>query len=87
MVNLFIVYVLDSWSREIGIKLTLGNCLFGAVKLTKYADFEKFENSGYSIEFDARLQLLTSSSEFGKNLSFLMINVSVSAKTNKTPRV
>ena len=30
-----------------------GNSLFGAVKLTKNADLDKYRCSGYSIRFDA----------------------------------
>ena len=33
---------------------TLRNCLFCAVNLTKYADYEKYGYSGYGIEFDRR---------------------------------
>ena len=35
---------------------TLGDCLFGEVKLTKSSDPEKFGYSGYGIRFDARSQ-------------------------------
>ena len=31
---------------------TLENCLFGAVKLTKNADIDKYGYSGYGIGFD-----------------------------------
>ena len=32
---------------------TLGNSLFGAAKLLKNADIDKYKYSGYGIEFDA----------------------------------
>ena len=32
--------------------LTLGNCLFGAVTLTKNAEIDKYKYSGYGIRFD-----------------------------------
>ena len=32
--------------------LTLENCLFGAVTLTKNADIDKYKYSGYGIGFD-----------------------------------
>ena len=35
VVNLFIVYELDTWSRDLSTDVTLKDCLFGAVKLTK----------------------------------------------------
>ena len=42
MVNVYIVYDYP----------TLENCLFGAVKLTKNADIDKYGYSGYGIGFD-----------------------------------
>ena len=33
--NLFIVYELDRWSKNLNPDFTLKNCLFGAVKLRK----------------------------------------------------
>ena len=33
--NLQISYELDTWSKYLNTDFTLGNCLFGAVKLTK----------------------------------------------------
>ena len=33
--------------------LQFGNSLFGAIKLTKNADFDKYKYSGYGIGFDA----------------------------------
>ena len=38
LVNLFIVYELDTWSRDLSKKLTLNNCFSEAVKLTKNAN-------------------------------------------------
>ena len=35
IVNLFIVYELDLWSRVLDTTFTLGGCLFGGAKLTK----------------------------------------------------
>ena len=40
-VNLYICYTLDRWSRDLDIDFTLGNCLFGSVKLNKNADLDK----------------------------------------------
>ena len=41
-VNLYIDYKLITWSRDLSTYFTLGNCLFGAVKLTKNADPNKY---------------------------------------------
>ena len=37
--------------RNLITNFTLGNCLFGSVKLTKNADLDKYKYSGYSIGF------------------------------------
>ena len=58
VVNLYISYELDTWSRDLNTDFTLGNCLFGAVKLTKNDDPDKYGHIGYGIGFDARSQFL-----------------------------
>ena len=42
IVNLFIVYELDSWPQDVDNNFTLGGCLFGGVKLTKNVDPDKY---------------------------------------------
>ena len=42
MVKLFIVYELDTWSRDWNTDFSLGGCLFGAAKLTKKTDKDKW---------------------------------------------
>ena len=54
MVNLFIVYEIDIWSRDLNAKFKLGDCMFGALKLIRNADPDKYWCSGYGIGFDAR---------------------------------
>ena len=41
IVNLHITYELHTWSKDLNTDFTLGNCLFGAVKLTNNADSDK----------------------------------------------
>ena len=53
VLNLFIAYKLDTWPRHLSTNFAIGDCLFGAIKLTKNDD-------GYGIGFDARPQLLLS---------------------------
>ena len=48
-VNLFIVYELDKWSQNLNADFTLKYFLFGAVKLTKNVDPDKYSHSGYGI--------------------------------------
>ena len=47
---------------------TLGDYLFGAVKLTKNGDPDKYGYIGYGIGFDAHSQFLSSNGEWGKNV-------------------
>ena len=52
IVNIYIVYKLSPNFND--FELALENCLFGAVKLTKNADIDKYKYSGYGIGLDAR---------------------------------
>ena len=51
VVNIYIVYEI-SMGINISNHLTLVNCLFGEVTLTKNADIDKYKYSGYRIGFD-----------------------------------
>ena len=42
VINLFIVYQLDMWLRVLKTDFTKKDCLFGAIKLTKNADSDKY---------------------------------------------
>ena len=52
-VNLYIVCELNIWSQDLNADFTLKDCLFGAVKLTKNANPNKYSYSGYGIEIDS----------------------------------
>ena len=52
VVNLFILYELDTCLGDLNTKFTLSDCLSGAVKVTKN-DFSNKYRCGYSIGFDA----------------------------------
>ena len=47
VVNVFIVYELDVWSQDLKAAFAPRDCLFGAVKLTKNANSDKYSYSGY----------------------------------------
>ena len=51
IVNVYIAYEISK-NINIGDCPTLENCLFGAVKLTKNTDIDKYGYSGYGIGFD-----------------------------------
>ena len=69
IVNVYIVYEI---SKNINISdyPTLENCLFGAVKLTKNADIDKYGYSGYGIGFDRRGSFSFPCTGLGKNVIF-----------------
>ena len=46
IVNLCINYRLYAWSKDLNTDFTLGNCLFGTVKLTRNADPDKYKYRG-----------------------------------------
>ena len=50
MVNIYIVYEINLWNYTYSSYPTLGNCSFGAVKLVKIADIDKYKSSGYGID-------------------------------------
>ena len=52
VLNIYIVHETTPGTKTSNI--TLENCLFGAVKLTKNADVDKYKYSGYGIGFDSR---------------------------------
>ena len=51
-VNIYIVYRLTPGVSNSGV--TLENCLFVAVKLTKNTDIDQYKYSGFGIGFDSR---------------------------------
>ena len=53
-INLFIVYDLDTWSRDLNSNFTLKDCFFGGVKFAENAHPEKYVYSSYVIGFDSR---------------------------------
>ena len=68
VVNLIIFYELDTWSRDLNANFTLRDCLFGAVKLTKNADPDKYSYSGYDIGFDSRPRFSYPDFDWSKNV-------------------
>ena len=78
IVNIYIVYELGASTSD-NNDLTLKNCLFGAVTLTKNADIEKYGYSGYGIGFDRRSSFSFPSGGFGQNVLIFGVDVSSSA--------
>ena len=46
VINLYISYTLGRQLRNLNTDFTLGNCLLGSVKLSKYPDLDKYKYSG-----------------------------------------
>ena len=79
IVNVYIVYEI---SKNINISdyPTLENCLFGAVKLTKNADIDKYGYSGYGIEFDRHGRFSFPGTRLDRNVIILGVDMSSSTK-------
>ena len=73
VINQYISDILDTWSRDLNTNFTLGNCLFGAMKLTKNADPDKYGCSGYGTGFNARLQFSLLGSSWGNFIVIVII--------------
>ena len=70
VVNLYITFELDTWSRDLNTDFTLDNCLFRIVKLTKSVNLDKYGYSGNGIGFEVRSEFSWRGSEWGKNVIF-----------------
>ena len=70
VINLHTPYTLAPQFRTLNTAFTLGNCLFGFVKLTENADLDKHKYSDYSTEFNSRSEFLFINGSYGKNVIF-----------------
>ena len=52
VINIYVVYKLDPISSTRNIDYTIQNALFGAMKITKNADYSKNDYTGYGLCFD-----------------------------------
>ena len=78
VVNIYIVYDLGA-SGSNDSDPSLKNCLFGAVTLTKNADIDKYEYSGYGIGYNRRSSFSFPGSGFGQNVLIFGVDMSFSA--------
>ena len=77
-VNIYIVYELSASSSH-SDDPTLKNSLIGAVTLTKNADIDKYQYSGYGIRFDRKLSFSFPGGGFGQNVIIFGVDMSSSA--------
>ena len=76
--NLYISYILGLHWRNLNIDFTLGNFLFGSIRLIKNADLCKYKYTGYGIGFDPRSEFLFTDGSYGKNVNILGADMSSS---------
>ena len=76
--NIYIVCELGACSPN-NSDPTIKNCLFGAVSLTKNADIDKYEYSGYGIGFDRRGNFYFLGGRFGQNVIIFGADLNSSA--------
>ena len=77
IVNIYIVYEIQK-SVNISDYPTIENYLFGAVKLTKHVDADKYKYSGYGIGFD-RKSFYSTGDEIGRNVIIFGVDMSSSS--------
>ena len=73
IINLYNSYTLGSQLRNLNTDFTLGNCLFGSVKLNRNADLDKYKYTDYSIGFDSRSEFLFKMEAMEKMSLFLKL--------------
>ena len=75
IVNIYFYEI--SRNYNISSYLTLENCLFGAVSLTKHADIDQYKYSGYGIGFDRKGEF-SFGNGFGRNCIIFGVDMSSS---------
>ena len=79
VVNVYIIYKVTNFHSTNNYP-RLTNALFGAVKLTKNADIDKYKYSGYGIGFDGHGSFSHPSGGTGKNIIIFGVDMSSSTK-------
>ena len=80
IVNIYIVYKISK-NYSISTYPTLGNCLFGAVSLTRNVDIDQYKYSGYGIRFDRKGEF-SFGNRFGRNCIILGEDISSFSHAN-----
>ena len=83
--NIYIIYEICK-NYNISSYLTLENCLFGAVGLSKHTDIDQYKYSGYSIGFDRKGEFSLGSNGFGRNVRFFGVDMSSSVHANNNKK-
>ena len=72
-VNLFIVYVLDTWSGYSNTDFAQGDCLLGSVRLYKSSGADKYGYIGYGKQFFTHTQFSLTNGEWDKHFVISII--------------
>ena len=81
IVNIYIVYEISK-NYSVSTYPALGNCLLGAVSLTKNAGIDKYKYSGYGIGFDRHGEFSFGTTGFGRNCIIFGADLSSSSHAN-----
>ena len=86
-VNIYIVYEITRYN-PISSYSTLGNCLFGSVKITEFKnpDIDKYKYSGYGIGFD-RKRSFSFANGFAQNVIIFGANMSSSVHADSKTKI
>ena len=88
VVNIYIVYSLDTIASTRNTDFTAQNCLFGAVKFTKNVDNSNYKYVGYGICFDEGSNFTFGNIVNGKSVIIFGADMSFSSHTkNKTNNI
>ena len=82
VVNIYIVYKLDTINNTRNTDYTIQNAFFGAVKITKNSDISKNKYSGYGICFDEGDTFTKGNITSGKNVIIFGADMSFSIHGN-----
>ena len=85
IVNIYTVYRLIVTTKDSSV--TLQNCLFGAVKLTRNAGIDKYKYSGYGIGFDSKGSFTHLSGGYGRNVIIFGVDWSSSSHANNKTKI
>ena len=85
-VNIYIVYEINLWNYVDSSDPTRGNSLFGAVKLVKNADIDKYKYSGYDIGFDTTGTFSFPPGGFGKDIIIFGVDMSSSVHVDNNKK-
>ena len=85
--NIYIVCEIKLWPFKQSLDFRSGNSLFWTVKLTKNADFDKYNYSGYGNGFDANGSFsLSDGSGFRVNVKIFGADMSSSGHVDNTKK-